>query len=224
MTKHAARRRLDPPVRMTTANLDFVTSWRHDLEHLVHLTGVVGALVLFCQEAKNLRGKHSLANLLGNLFSGLQGTTIPTAGTALYARGIRLHGMWQWLAGKAPATLARWVTRGRIRVPGGQIVLLSVHIYPLRSGPEARAAYVAELVRRVRRIEAKGYGWVIGCDANMRLPKLAEQLGGNAYHRGIVGFITSKDVIVTAAGLDTFGLDHGDTDHPAAWIDVAGLR
>lgn len=242
-------------IRLITANIDFATGPKRDRGPLRRLVGLPVKLaravrrrkvlpadppvVLFVQEAKTGR----VSRLLGGLFKGLQGKGAARSGTALYSRGIRLHGLRQWLGGDSSETLPRWVTRGALRVPllerhlhqgegksfwsevGERVlVCLSVHIFPKRAGRDAQSRYVRKLARRLRRIERRGQSWAVGCDANMDLHAFAQMLGGIAYHGGIEGFVCSEDVVVADEGTDLKGEKSGAFDHPSRWIDVRGVR
>lgn len=237
-------------IRLVTANIDFATGPKKDRGPLRRLVGLPVRLaravrrrkvppadppvVLFVQEAKTGR----IASLLGGLFKGLQGRGEAQAGTALFSRGIKLHGLRLWLGGDSTETLPRWVTRGALRVPlldrvrgGGWaevgervLVCLSVHIFPKRAGADAQNRYVRKLARRLRRIEARGQSWAVGCDANMDLHAFARMIGGTAYHDGIEGFVCSEDVVVADEGTDLKGEKAGAFDHPSRWVEILGVR
>jgi hypothetical protein len=201
--------------------------------------------ILFVQEAKTGR----VSSLLAGLFTGRQGRGAARSGTGLFARGIRLHGLRLWLGGDSTETLPRWVTRGWVNLPivrrrvvtGGdghpfvgpqkhrRVYLMSVHIFPMRAGKAAQLRFVAKVRRRVERIERRGHAWIVGTDANMPLHEFARLIGGVPQGdpetlAGIVGFVTSKNVVVSAAGTNAAGLQSGAFDHPSKWIDVEGVR
>lgn len=220
-------------VRFKVANLDFATGWRKDADQLTHLTGSPGLVVLLLQEAKNLLGAHTLASLLGKVWLGLTGQRQDTAGTAIYARGVKVRGLHQWLLGKFPQTLKRWATQGRIRFRSGILRTISAHIPPKRSGKAAQHRALDKLIRKAKAANRKGWGWLIGADWNMPLHE------ADAYFRahgvpcefygqdngdGIVGFLCSPNVKVSGNGGDSYGENHGDTDHPSWWLDVEGIK
>lgn len=219
---------------MITANANFGTGNRKDKPALRRLTERLRRRsarttathappqILFLQEAKTGR----MARLLGRLWRGLQGKGPARSGTALLARGVRLRRLGLWLGGDSAATLPRWVTRGSLPLlTGKRLVLMSVHIFPPRSGKAAQDRYVRRLARRLRRIERRGHEWVVGADANMDMDIFARHLGGIAHHHGCIeGFVTSRGVRVVAAGTDRTGLRMGAFDHPSRWIEVEGIR
>lgn len=235
-------------IRFKVQNLNFATGWKMDRDNLDHLAAEPAdrPVILFLQEAKNLRGRHTLSSILGKLWHGLTGKTVPTAGTGIYARGVKVLGLHQWLLGKFRDTLPRWATQGRVRVRNGVVRVISAHIPPQRSGKADQHAALDRLIPRVRNWQRKGRGWVIAADWNIPLIEAAAyfqshgiscRVYGENDGKGIVGFLVSLNVAVSAHGQDTYGLHHadgkqlpahanveaGDTDHPSEWIDVDGL-
>lgn len=235
----------DDVVELITANLDFATGPAADSKHIEHLANLhpgVKRKVLFAQEAKNLRGRHALARL-GRLLGWLLRLGKPTqvnqddstparAGTGFMTwGGVKIRGFHLWSLGASIATLIRWVAHGAITVGTGsgrgKLVIFSPHDFPHRAGPAAQERYLRRLKRRTDHVHRKGHAWAVGTDANMPLSRVAKHLHGKQWgdgHNGIVGFITSLNVDVVRHGVDHYGVKHHLTDHPAVWIDVAGIK
>lgn len=224
-------------VELITANLDFATAPDKDRQHIDHLARLhphVKKKVLFAQEAKNLRGSNALARLGARLRPLLtatqvkQDTSSPArAGTGFMAWGIKVRGFHLWSLGKSAATLERWVAHAAIDVPGGKLVIFSPHDFPKRAGKAAQDRYLQRLKKQTDHVHKEGNAWAVGTDANMPLSEVAKYLNGQQYgdgHNGIVGFVTSLNVDVSRHGVDTYGVRHHLTDHPAVWIDVAGVK
>lgn len=209
---------------MVTANLDWATGPKADKPHLEHLCSLGGERsVIFAQEAKNLRLAGLLRNVAGEHVR--QDTrNAAVAGTALLSHGVKLHGWALWLAGDSHSTLPRWIQKGTLREWGTPVECMSVHVFPHRVGRATQQRYVDKAYLHTQHAEKAGHAWIVGTDANMALTDFAHKLGGVAHGHGIVGFVVSRNVLVSGEGVDRFGLRHGATDHPAVWIDVEGVR
>lgn len=229
------------PVRIGSTNLDYVTPEKKDLDHLDHLVDhlyatpladgrKIAGLVLLTQETKNFRlvaVLRAVGQLLGKFKLPrpmvMQGHGQAKAGTAIAAYGVHLQRVRMFLGGVSRATLPRWVTRGRLQMVGGVLALLSVHVFPPRTGWPSQERYLRKVRRHLARAERRGREWVVGGDFNHDISVVAKILGGHivpgATHGGI-GLIVSDGVRVLRHGRDTYGERHGETDHPAVWVDV----
>lgn len=223
-------------LRLEVANLDFATGVRKDRDQLGHLVRRLYAradkhlsgMVLLTQETKNIR-LLAVLRVVGGLLSRtrlpvpsvMQGHGPAKSGTALAAYGVKLHRPRLFLGGRSRSTLPRWVTRGWVAVPSGRLYVFSAHVPPPRAGDAAQVAYLQRVRKRLADIEARGHGWVVGADFNHNLAGVARLLGGHGYGtiRGI-GFVASHNVKVSGNGRDDYGMRHGDTDHPAWWLDA----
>lgn len=234
-------------IECITANLDFATPPAKDFEHIKHLAELhprVPDKLMFFQEAKNLRGGNTLARL-GARLSGeddfkkaWQDASSPSrAGTGFMTFGdAELRGFHLWSLGASGATLIRWTAHGWTPVPvlghpeeTGHLTAFSPHDFPHRSGPEAQNRYLRRMKDHTDHVHRKGNGWIVGTDANMPLYRVAKYLHGNMYGEGtpgggIVGFVTSKNLVVSHHWIDHYGVHHGLTDHPAVGLRVEGIR
>lgn len=210
-------------IRIFAANLKFGRrARRRTREHVAHLLRTTAdPVVIGVQEAKNV----VLATVLARIARALQRTkSTARAGSAIITRGVRARRFRLFLGGVSSATLPRWIARAKIRTDDGPLVVFSVHVPPARAGSAAQWRYLRRLKKRTDRLTRRGIAWVVCIDANMPIAEVARYLGGRAYGVGIVGVITSPDVVVARHDIDTYGLRHSLTDHPAPWIDISGLR
>lgn len=225
-------------VRLITANLDFATGPRRDRGYLRRLAGLsrrsprrwlkrrlakghdLEPRILFLQEAKT--GRVRL--LLSRLFRGLQGRGEARSGTALMAYGIKLHNRRLWSTGDSPDTLERFATEGVVRVDGQGVLLVDVHVFPLRAGSEAQRQQLLRVKARLQAAEDNGQPWIVGGDFNMPPAAAAGILGGRAYGNHVDGFVVHPDVIVGENRPIWHGRRAGVTDHAAYSMDVVGVR
>jgi hypothetical protein len=228
-------------VRFVTANLDWATGEKKDTDNLQHLVkrlytnrpGHVEGVVLGAQEARNLR----IAGLLTVVAKLLQLVKIPVpkvvqgigaarAGTAIAAFGVKLHYARLILsAATSKVTLARWVTRAGVDVAGGRVETFVLHVKPPRAGRPSQVKQLRVVEKLCRRAEKRGHGWVVLADYNLPKTVIVSVLRGVYYGtpHGI-GICVSKNLLVTGQGRDSYGVQHKDTDHPAWFVDVSGLK
>lgn len=228
-------------VRLVTTNLDFVTPEAKDKVHLDHLVkrfvenapADVEGVVLGAQEARNFR-LAGVLKVVGKLLrlvrlagpTVVQGDGPAQSGTAIAAYGITLHNPRFILSALAShITLARWITRAAVEVHGGRLEVNVVHIVPPRAGRAAQLKQLAKVADLCRRAEKRSHGWSVLADFNLPKDLVATTLGGVYYGTpGGIGIVVSNNVLVYGQGSDTFGERNRDTDHPAWYIDVNGLK
>jgi hypothetical protein len=213
----------EPKARLYAANLKFGRRARaRAREHLAHLLDAVDyAVVVGVQEAKNVW----LAHLVGLAARAMQRTTSAAVrGSGIVVRGLPSRNFRLFLGGRSAATLPRWIARCAVRVDGHWLPVFSAHPPPKRAGDAAQDRHLEQLKERIDRAEARGHPWAVCIDANRSILEVAKYLGGIAYGEGIVGVIVSRRVIVAGHGIDRYGVHNGLTDHPAPWIDIAGIR
>lgn len=232
-------------VRLITANLDFVTPVNKDRRNLTHLLRKLVArplqagtpqsltgVVMGFQEARNFRLAglaRGIAKVLSKLRipvpSVVQGHGLAKSGTGIVSYGVKLHHTRLILAAVSRFTMPRWITRAGADVDGGRLEVIVVHILPPRAGKRAQLKQLDKVKKLTDRAIRRGHGWAVLADFNMMLNEVAKILGGKGYGtpRGI-GIVVSHNVIVSDHGEDVYGLEHHDTDHPAEWVDVAGLK
>lgn len=206
-------------LRIYAANLKFGRhARRRTRRHVDHLlANTQGPVVIGVQEAKNV----VLATVLARIARTFQRTDTPArAGSAIITRGVKARKFRLFLGGVSSSTLPRWIARVRVRIADGPLVVFSVHVPPARAGTASQWRYLIQLKKRTDRLTRRGIAWVVCIDANRPVTEVAHFLGGRAYGVGIVGVIASPGVVVAKHGVDTLGLRHNLTDHPAPWIDV----
>lgn len=232
---------VDGPVRVGSANLDYVTGVKKDRDHLRHLVSHLYAkpladgrklagLVLLTQETKNFRlvaVLRSVGHILARFHLPrpmvMQGNGAAKAGTAIAAYGVTLQRLRLFLGGLSKATLPRWVTRGRLTMAGGILALFSAHVPPPRAGWAAQERYLKRLRKKLARAERHGHAWAVGGDFNHNISVVAKILCGRIVPgatQGGIGIIVSDRVSLLRHGRDSYGMKHDETDHPAVWADL----
>lgn len=192
---------------MVTANVDFYAGGNRD--YLTHLCA--DSDVVCVQEAKDF----TLADVVPDGWRALQDTSSDAkagAGIAV-GPGVTVE-EWGLVKGcDAPqggGMLPRWIVWAECRYDGEVFTALSAHEPPGRYD-HLQPGFTDQL-RKV----ANGHpDPVIGCDANMPIGKLADQLGSgyDAVGEGIIGIIAKSPL--TYVSVDEWALDTGMSDHPA---------
>ena len=205
-------------LRWTTANLDFVRA--HDADYLAHLCE--SADVLLVQEAKDVR----LADVLPEGWTALQDTTDEAhMGSAIAYRNetvsagknaLRLTlGATPFWQGKRVQMLTRYIATAHLRdrATGEWRYAVAAHL------PPRRFRFLQPgMTRQLREVAKDHPHAVIGVDANQPLGRLGKALGLRSFGEGIVGILVGTNLRTGSPLVDTWGVDHSVTDHPAVTI------
>lgn len=201
-----------------TANVDF-TQPKGDVEKsLSYLLGFLKVVTIIgFQEGK----RFNLHKLL--FFANVKqrtGTAARRGSGFVTIKGQALKRFRLFFGGDSWATLNRWIARCVVELEQGRCVCFSAHFLPGRSTDTERAAMVRKMAKRTERLNRKGKLWLVACDGNMPIERLAELLDGKAYGEGIIGFVCSRNLKVEKHGAERFPKSRGWMDHIAYWIMV----